>query len=264
MRITYYLYNAFIIETNSKKIAIDPGGLFLYFLRLTTLIPKSQWESITHLLITHGDPDHYWHFDRVRAASGAKVICNETMVHKKGEQWFMLGPRSRGVVFTLPADSPNTLRAGELISLDGMRIQGIKTVHGELQLKLGPLSTTVKPGPTERIGWGSLGFHVELDGKSFINLGDTLLLKHEWELVPYADVLMIPIGGKVAHNTMDEREALKAVKLFRPKLVIPCHYNCPAFFTKSYNKADVHWFRNEVEKLGIDCEIMGSGDVVVC
>lgn len=28
MKITHYLYNAFIIESGGKKIAIDPGALF--------------------------------------------------------------------------------------------------------------------------------------------------------------------------------------------------------------------------------------------
>ena len=42
---------------------------------------------------------------------------------------------------------------------------------------------------------------------------------------------MIPIGGKAIHNTMDENEALEAVDIMQPLLVIPCHYNCPAFFT---------------------------------
>lgn len=59
MKITHYLYNTFLIEQGNRKIAIDPGGLFLYRFRLTTLIPKSEWEGITHLFITHGDCSYY-------------------------------------------------------------------------------------------------------------------------------------------------------------------------------------------------------------
>ena len=66
MKITHYLYNTFVIESGDKKIAIDPGGLFFYFFRFTTVIPKSEWESITHIFVTHGDPDHYWHMDNRR------------------------------------------------------------------------------------------------------------------------------------------------------------------------------------------------------
>ncbi|MCK5479273.1 MAG: hypothetical protein KAI44_10170, partial [Methylococcales bacterium] len=49
------------------------------------------------------------------------------------------------------------------------------------------------------------------------------------------------------HNTMDVEEAIQAAKNMRPKLVIPCHYNCPAFFTKTYNPADDELFKYEVE-----------------
>jgi L-ascorbate metabolism protein UlaG (beta-lactamase superfamily) len=36
------------------------------------------------------------------------------------------------------------------------------------------------------------------------------------------DVAMLPIGG---HFTMGIREAVKAVELIKPKIVIPMHYN---------------------------------------
>ena len=52
MKIKFYGYNTFIIEIGSKKIAIDPGALFFYFFRFTTLIPESEWEDITHIFVT--------------------------------------------------------------------------------------------------------------------------------------------------------------------------------------------------------------------
>ncbi|GAB1263494.1 metal-dependent hydrolase [Aurantivibrio infirmus] len=260
MKITHYLYNAFTIESQNKKLAIDPGGLFLYFLRLSTLIPKCEWPSITHIFLTHGDPDHYWHFDRVLKESGAEVVCNKTMVQERDGTSFMLGPRNKGIAFTLPVNSPHTLEVGETIEVNGVKISGIKTVHGQLLLKLGPFSTTVKPGPTERVGWGALGFLIELHGKTVLNLGDTLLQADDWKTLPSPDVLMIPIGGKVIHNTMNEEEALQAVEIIKPQLVIPCHYNCPAFFTKKYNPANESAFKKKVETLGARCEIMRKGD----
>jgi L-ascorbate metabolism protein UlaG (beta-lactamase superfamily) len=55
MNITFYGYNTFVIESGDKKLAIDPGALFLYYFRLTTLIPKTEWNDITHIFVTHGD-----------------------------------------------------------------------------------------------------------------------------------------------------------------------------------------------------------------
>jgi len=262
MKIKFYGYNTFLIESGDKKIAIDPGALFFYWFRFTTLIPKPEWQSITHILITHGDPDHYWHTDRVAKASNAHVICNKTMLRDVNGKALMLGPRDKGLAFTTVFNNLHTLSVDETIEVDGITVSGIKTTHGELVLKLGPFSKTVKPGPNERIGWGAIGFDIHLDDKRIVNLGDTLLHVKEWQKIKEPDVLMIPIGGKAIHNTMDENEALQAVKMIKPKLVIPCHYNCPAFFTKKYNPADGMKFKEEVEALGIKCVILNIDDSI--
>ena len=112
MKITHYLYNSFIIESGDKKIAIDPGALFLYFFRFTSLIPESEWKSITHIFVTHGDPDHFWHTDRVAKASGAPIICNKTMVRNINGKALMLGPRDKGFAFTTPFYKITTISVG--------------------------------------------------------------------------------------------------------------------------------------------------------
>ena len=262
MKIKFYGYNTFLIESGDKKIAIDPGALFFYWFRFTTLIPKSEWESITHIFITHGDPDHYWHADRIANVSNASIICNKTMEREINGKKLMLGPRDKGLAFTTEFNNLHTLCVDERIEIDGMYITGIKTTHGELILKLGPFSKTVKPGPEERVGWGAIGFEIDLDGEKIINLGDTLLHEKEWQTIIEPDVLMIPIGGKAIHNTMDVEEALQAVNIIQPKLVIPCHYNCPAFFTKTYNPADDELFKRKVEEMGTKCTILGIGDSI--
>jgi L-ascorbate metabolism protein UlaG (beta-lactamase superfamily) len=262
MKITFYGYNSFIIESGNKKIAIDPGALFLYYFKLTTLIPKSKWPDITHILVTHGDTDHYWHMDRVAAESHAPVICNTTMVKKIKGTSLLLGPRERGVAFTTQLEKLHTLAVDEEIEVDGITVAGIKATHGPLTLKLGPVSKTVSPGPNERIGWGAIGFKIQIEGKTVVNLGDTLLQAEEWQSIKSPDLLMIPIGGKYAHNTMDGLEAIEAVKIMQPKQVIPCHYNVPAFFTKHYCAADDALFRHEVERTGRKCIILRSGESV--
>jgi L-ascorbate metabolism protein UlaG (beta-lactamase superfamily) len=262
MKITHYLYNAFVIQSGDKKIAIDPGALFFYWFRFTTLIPKSEWETITHIFATHGDPDHYWYTDRVAEVADAPIICNKTMVRKIKGKTLMLGPRNKGLTFTTPFNKLRVISVDENIELDGMSITGIKATHGELTLKLGPFSKTLESGPEERVGWGAIGFDIELDDKKIVNLGDTLLHEQEWQKINEPDVLMIPIGGKAIHNTMDVEEALQAVRIMRPKLVIPCHYNCPAFFTRKYNPADDEKFKAEVEALGFECVILHNRESI--
>jgi len=262
MRIKHFLYNAFLIEKGKTKIAIDPGALFFYYFRFTTLIPKSEWKDITHILVTHGDPDHYWHVDRVAEASNAPVICNKTMVRTIHGKSLMLGPRDKGLAFTTSIKKLHTISVDETIKLDGISITGIKATHGPLTFKFGPFSKTVKPGPEERIGWGTIGYQIKIAGKTIVNLGDTIIHEKDWAKINNPDVLMIPIGGKAVHNTMDEAEALQAVKTMRPKHVIPCHYNCPALFSKKFSPADEKMFKREVEKTGIECHIMRYGDMI--
>ncbi len=262
MNIKFYGYNAFLITSGDKKIAIDPGALFFYWFTFTSLIPKSEWKSITHILITHGDPDHYWHADRVAEASKAHIICNKTMMRNVKGKVLMLGPRDKGLVFTTEFNKFHPLAVDETIEIDGLSVTGIKTTHGELIIKLGPFSKTFRPGQNERVGWGAIGFDMTLEGKRIVNLGDTLLLEQEWQMIYEPDVLMIPIGGKSIHNTMDVEDAVQAVKTMRPKLVIPCHYNVPAFFTKAYNPADDILFKSEVEKTGSKCKILNKGESI--
>lgn len=260
MKIKFYGYNTFLIESGDKRIAIDPGALCFYWFRFTTLIPKTEWETITHIFITHGDPDHYWHADRVAKVSNAPVICNKTMLKEVNGKTLMLGPRDKGLAFTTEFKNIHTLTVDETIEIDGISITGIKATHGEFTLKVGPFSKTTYPGPNERVGWGAIGFDINIDGKRLVNLGDTLLHEKEWQKINEPDVLMIPIGGNLIHNTMNEAEALQAIKIVKPKLVIPCHYNCPAFFTKKYNPANEIQFKENVEALDIQCRILHIND----
>lgn len=262
MKIKHYLYNAFVIESGDKKIAIDPGGLFLYYFRMTTLIPKSEWNDISHIFITHGDPDHYWHMDRVAKASKAAIICNRNMVKNVKGKSLMLGPRSKGLAFTKEMKNVHTLSVNQSVQLDNMTITGLKAEHGPLTLKIGPIIKTKHPGPEERVGWGAIGFKIELNGSTIVNLGDTLLHLEGWQAIKDADFLILPIGGREAHNTMDEIEALQAIKYLKPKVVTPCHYNVPALFNKEYCNADEAMFKIQVEKLGSDCRILKYGDVI--
>ena len=54
MKITHYLYNAFQIERDGIKVAIDPGQN-LWVFRPRSLIPRSEWPTITHVVRTPGE-----------------------------------------------------------------------------------------------------------------------------------------------------------------------------------------------------------------
>jgi L-ascorbate metabolism protein UlaG (beta-lactamase superfamily) len=144
-----------------------------------------------------------------------------------------------------------------------MKIRGIKTSHGPLTIKIGPFKKTEDPKKNERLGWGAIGFEINYKGKTIVNLGDSLLEAEEWKKIKNPDVLMIPIGGGQADNTMDEFEALEAIKIIQPKLVIPMHYDLPLLFTKHYASVDEAMFKREIEEMKIDCKILKKGQTAI-
>lgn len=260
MKISHFLYNAFLIENDKTKIAIDPGQ-HLWIFNLSSLIPRSEWGDITHILITHGDPDHHWQSDRVAEACNAPVFCGKELTKTENGKTLLVDPRGRGLTSWVPFQRVHPLDVGETVILGDVKIEAIKSVHGPISIPILWFRLKKQPGPGERVGIGSMGFKITLDGKTIVNLGDSIL-QNEWAgLKP--DVLMLPIGG-LGNNTwtMDVPDALEAVKLIAPRKVIPCHYNVPLFWIKNIAPADDQLFKREVEKLGIECSIMEYGEEI--
>jgi L-ascorbate metabolism protein UlaG (beta-lactamase superfamily) len=260
MKIKHYLYNTFLIEEGDIRIAIDPGQN-LWLFKLRSLIPESEWEGITHILITHGDPDHHWHSDRVARASGAFVVCGKGMTKNEGGETLVIDPRGKELTSWIHFDNLYPLDVGESVTLGAVSIEGIKSVHGPISVPFLGFRVRKEPGPDERVGLGAMGFRITVGGRTVVNLGDSLL-RSEWTgLRP--DLLMLPIGG-AGNNvwTMDVQDALLAVKSISPKVVVPCHYNASLFWVKNINPADGQLFKREVEKLGVDCRLMNYGDEI--
>lgn len=260
MKIRHFLYNSFLIENGKNKIAIDPGQN-LWIFNLSSLIPKTEWKSITHILITHGDPDHHWQSDRVAEASNAPVVCGKNLAKVEDGKTLLVDPRGRGLTSWVPFKNTHPLDIGESVILGDVVIEAVKTVHGPISVPILWFKIKQQPGPGERVGIGSVGFKITLDSKTIVNLGDSILQKEWAGLKP--DVLMLPIGGLGDNTwTMDVSDALEAVKLIAPKKVIPCHYNVPFLWKKNIVQTDDQLFKREVEKLGIECNIMQYGDEI--
>jgi L-ascorbate metabolism protein UlaG (beta-lactamase superfamily) len=260
MQITHFLYNAFLIEEGDVKVAIDPGQN-LWIFKLESLIPEREWPTVTHIVITHGDPDHHWQTDHLAKASGAHVICGTGLTRIVDGQTLVVDPRGRGLTSWIPFKNLHPLDVGQSIILDGVQIDAVRTKHGPIAIPILGLTLNAEPGPTERVGIGAMGFKLTIGDTSILNLGDTVLLP-EWKDIN-ADVLMLPIGGLGQNTwTMNVDEALEAVELISPMKVIPCHYNIPLFWKRRFAVADEQRFKREVESLGVECSILQSGETL--
>jgi L-ascorbate metabolism protein UlaG (beta-lactamase superfamily) len=260
MQITHYLYNAFLVEEGSARVVIDPGQ-YLWMFNLRTLVPEEEWSTVTHVVITHGDPDHHWQSDRVARASGAHVVCGIGLTKIQNGETVVVDPRGKELTSWVHYDNLHPLDVGESIVLDDVTFEAVRSVHGPIAVSLLGFTIRKEPGPNERVGLGAMGFKMTIGDKSILNLGDSLLLP-DWDgLKP--TVLMIPIGGLGQNTwTMDVEDALQAVDRIDPEMVIPCHYSVPFLWKRKMAVADDVGFQRAVEALGKRCTILGEGDAV--
>ena len=229
--------------------------------KMKSLIPENEWDSFTHVLVTHGDPDHYAKADLIATASNSPLICGMGLTKTIDDQIYLVHPRKGGIKSWIKYDEVIPMEVGEKMNFDNLTVEAIKSVHGRIFIKMLGIKISKTPGPEERTGMGAMGFKISINGKTVVNLGDTLLLQDWKDLKP--DVLMLPIGG-LGNNTwtMDELDAIEAVKLIQPKVVIPCHYNVPFLIKKNAAPADEVDFKTKVEGLGYQCQLMYDNDEI--
>ena len=185
MRIRHFLYNSFLIENGKNKIAIDPGQYFWIF-NFSSLIPKTEWKSITHILITHGDPDHHWQSDRVAGASNAPVVCGKDLAKVEDGKTLLVDPRGKGLPSWVPVKNAHPLDIGDSVILGDVEIEAVKSVHGPISVPILWFRIKKQPGPGERVGIGSVGFKITLDGKTIVK--------------SYCQMLCMALGGDPVFN----------------------------------------------------------------
>jgi L-ascorbate metabolism protein UlaG (beta-lactamase superfamily) len=232
MKLTYYGYNAFVIEAQGLTALLDPGQ-HLHWRRLDPLIPRDLWARADLILVTHGDPDHAEFVSEAARASGAPVVCGPGLAHRWRRDNLQIVP----------------VAPGEVVEVAGVPIRGYPMRHGP-EGRLFGRTFSLKPW---FVGVGAVGFLFTLEGRRLFNLGDTLPLDVWDGLRP--DVLMIPIGGLM---TMDVDQALAAVAAIEPGLVLPTHHNWDFLFY--HRPADVGRFAEAVQAAGRRCIALAPGE----
>ena len=122
---------------------------------------------------------------------------------------------------------------------------GLEAIDGNIggRLNISDLEIVMTPANHSSSRGPPVGFIVRGRDVTLYHAGDTGLFS-EMELIGelYSpEIALLPIGG---HYTMGIREAVKAVELINPRIVIPMHYN-----TFPVIKADPYKFKELVESL---------------
>src|SRR5690606_932403 len=147
------------------------------------------------ILVTHGHEDHVADVEAIAKRTGALLIGVYEIC-----QWF----QKRGVTNTL-----------------GMNLGGsTKQPFGRLKLTLAHHSSTMPDGSP---GGNPAGLLLWLEGATVYFAGDTALFS-DMERIGQAglDLAVLPIGDLF---TMGPEDSIEAIKLLKPKRVLPTHYN---------------------------------------
>ncbi len=189
--ITWYGHATLGLDTGEHKILVDP-----FFTGNPAAAASADEVEADFILVSHGHGDHVGDAVAIAKRTGAMVISNFEIA-----TWF----GNQGVEKTHPQH------------LGG----GFKHPFGYLKLTLALHGSALPDGS---YGGNPAGFLLTTnDGKKIYMAQDTGLFG-DMQLIgdEGIDLAIIPIGDNF---TMGPEDALRAVKLLRPKHVIPIHYN---------------------------------------
>jgi L-ascorbate metabolism protein UlaG (beta-lactamase superfamily) len=208
VRITYLGHAAFLIEADGKSVAIDPfiSGNPAATISADEIAPQT-------ILLTHAHGDHVGDTVAIAKRTGATVIATFELGTFLGKQG----------IKTIPANHGGT------VAFDGGTTKFVPAWHTSSYT-----DDFLAPGVPA-------GHVVRFGGKTVYFAGDTCLFG-DMALIgdEGLDVAVIPIGD---HFTMGPADAVKAARLLRAGLVIPCHYN-----TFPPIKQDAQAFKRLVEE----------------
>lgn len=193
-KLRYLGHSAFYVEGINIKAVIDP---FL------TGNPKSaakpeDFAELDYIFLTHGHGDHIGNAVEMAKRTGAVVIANTEL-------------------------------AGFLSSKKGIKAEGLQIggrgrfPFGKVRLVPAWHGCPIVSGSEVIYGGIACGFVIEIENKKIYHAGDTgLTMEMQLLAEEDIDVALLPIGG---YYTMDIEDAARAVKMIKPRIAVPMHYN---------------------------------------
>ena len=189
IKITWFGHSGFALDLNGTNVLIDP---FLTDNPLATIDPNEV--AADYILLTHAHGDHLGDTEAIAKRTGATVIATAEIAgwaQRKG----------------LKAHEQNT--GG-----------GKQHAFGHVKLVRADHSSSFPDGT---YAGEPNGIVLTADGKRLYFAGDTALYT-DMRLIGNLgiDAAFLPIGDNF---TMGPADSIEAIKLIRPKIVFPIHYN---------------------------------------
>lgn len=212
VKLTFLGHACWLIESSQGKIIVDP-----FLTGNPQAARKPEEVMVDAILVTHGHGDHLGDAINISKRTNAVIVGPYELVTYCGSKGANVHPMHIGGTKDFPFGWVKLVPAS----------------HGSGYVD--------DKGNIVYLG-NPCGFLLKTDGKMIYHAGDTGLIA-DMELIGKlyeVDVALLPIGGNF---TMDPSDALQAVKLIRPKVVIPMHYN-----TWPLIEQDPYKFKDMVEK----------------
>jgi L-ascorbate metabolism protein UlaG (beta-lactamase superfamily) len=221
VEITYHSHACFGITVGETRLLIDP------FLNDNPLADVSASEvEADYVLVSHGHGDHVGDTVEIAQRTGATTISNFEI-----HNWLL----EQGV------ESSHPLHIGGGYDFPFGRVKMTIAHHGSVL-------------PDGSYGGNPGGFLLTLEDKKIYHACDTGLFC-DMRLIGEEglDLAILPIGDNF---TMGPDDALRAVKLLEPKVVIPIHYD-----TFDVIKQDPNAFAARVEaETAARCVVLKPGE----
>lgn len=221
VKLTYHGHSAWSIESDAHNILIDP-----FFTDNPMTHTRAEDVHADYILVSHAHGDHLGDTLEIAKRTGATVISNFEIYSYCVERGVNAHPLHIGGGYNFP--------------------------FGRVKLTIAHHGSSFPDGS---YGGNPCGFIVETGGKTIYDAADTALF-YDMKIIGdlhKPDVALLPIGDNF---TMGPDDALYAVDLLRPKLVIPMHYK-----TFGWIEQDEEEFarRCEAEK-GVKCVVLKPGE----
>ena len=218
MKLQFLGHACFLLDDGAHKVLTDP---FLTGNGLAA-VPADQAEA-DFIFVTHGHSDHTGDAVAIAQRTGATVCCTVDL-------------------------------ADGVFSPAGVRVQ-VGNLGGRIPMPFGSAKFFQAIHGSGVPGCLSCGFIFEMGGKKIYHAGDTALMTDMALLADEdIDVALLPIGDVF---TMGPADALRAVKMIRPKLTVPMHYD-----TFPPIAQDPEAFAAAVQAAGFQAKVLRPGEVL--
>jgi len=218
----YLGHSCFLITTPKAKILIDP-----FLTGNPMAAAKAEEVDCNFILVSHAHADHFGDAVAIAKRTGAMIVASYELALYAGSQGAKVHPMGCG--------------GGKDFSF------------GRVQLTIAHHTSSVD-GPSGPVMVGApVGFLITAEDRVIYFAGDTALTM-DMQLLgdrKPIDLALLPIGDNF---TMGPEDAAEAVRLLKPKLSVPMHYN-----TFEMIQVDPGVFAREAGKHGYQVEVMQPG-----